>query len=335
MKQYILLTGGAGYIGSHVYVALLAAGYTPVIIDNFSNADAETPKSLAIITQSPVICHQFDILSENALEEIFRTYDFQAVVHFAAKKSVGESILNPLTYFETNSVGFVNLLRAMSNSNVKTLVFSSSASVYGTPDFLPINERADTGYTNPYGFTKLICEQMLEQIYTADTEWNIGILRYFNPVGAHSSGLLKESPRNAKYPPENLMPRLLRVARGVDQFLTVFGDDYSTPDGTGIRDYIHVTDLARGHVLSLQNLLKTKQGHLLNLGTGQGYSVLELITNFSAACNVDLPYTIVGRRPGDIATCYADPSKAEKVIGFKAQNGIYEMCRSSWNAAKS
>lgn len=334
MTQHILLTGGAGYIGSHVYVALIGAGYTPVIIDNFSNADAETPDSLQVITQSPVICHRCDILDQGALNDVFAQYDFKAVIHFAAKKAVGESVRDPLLYFEVNGAGFLNLLRAMSDADVKTLVFSSSATVYGTPDVLPITEEAATGYTNPYGYTKLAGEQMLEQICAADPDWTVGVLRYFNPVGTHSSGLLKESPRGAKYPPENLMPRLLQVATGEQPFLTVFGDDYDTPDGTGVRDYIHVSDLAQGHVLSLNKLLETGQGHLLNLGTGQGYSVLEFIQNFSAACEIDLPYKIMDRRPGDIAACYADPSKAEQVIGFKAEHGIYEMCRSSWNAAK-
>lgn len=334
MAKYILLTGGAGYIGSHVYVALIGAGYTPVIIDNFSNADAETPKSLEVITQAPVICHRCDILDQDALADVFSQYDFQAVIHFAAKKAVGESVRDPLLYFEVNGAGFLNLLRAMSNADVKTLVFSSSATVYGTPDILPITEDAPTGYTNPYGYTKLAGEQMLEQICTADPDWTVGVLRYFNPVGTHSSGLLKESPRGAKYPPENLMPRLLQVATGEQPFLTVFGDDYDTPDGTGVRDYIHVSDLAKGHVLSLDKLLETGQGHLLNLGTGQGYSVLEFIQTFSAACDVELPYKIMDRRPGDIAACYADPSKAQEVIGFKAEHGLYDMCRSSWNAAQ-
>lgn len=335
MSKYILLTGGAGYIGSHVYVALVAAGYTPVIVDNFSNADAGTPQSLEMITQGSVLVHELDILDADALRDVFDQYDFAAVIHFAAKKAVGESVRDPLLYFEVNGAGFLNLLRAMSNADVKTLVFSSSATVYGTPDILPITEDAPTGYTNPYGYTKLAGEQMLEQICAADPDWTVGVLRYFNPVGAHSSGYLRESPRGAKFPPENLMPRLLDVATGKVDSLTVFGDDYDTPDGTGVRDYIHVSDLARGHVLSLDKLLETGQGHLLNLGTGQGYSVLELIQNFSAACEVELPYKIMERRPGDIGACYADPSKAEQVIGFKAEHGIYEMCRSSWHSTQT
>jgi len=335
MAKHILLTGGAGYIGSHVYVALVAAGYTPVIVDNFSNADAQTPQSLETITQGPVLIHELDILDRDALRAVFDQYDFHAVIHFAAKKAVGESVRDPLLYFEVNCSGYLTLLREMERAGVKTLVFSSSATVYGTPDILPITEEAPTGYTNPYGYTKLAGEQMIAQICEADPEWTVGVLRYFNPVGAHSSGYLRESPRGAKFPPENLMPRLLDVATGKNPFLTVFGDDYDTPDGTGVRDYIHVSDLARGHVLSLDKLLETKQGHLLNLGTGQGYSVLELIQNFSAACDIELPYQIQDRRPGDIGACYADPSKAEEVIGFKAEHGIYEMCRSSWYSTQT
>lgn len=334
MAKHILLTGGAGYIGSHVYVALTDAGYTPVILDNFSNADEETPQSLELITKAPVICHRCDILDAGALRDVFAQYDFAAVIHFAAKKAVGESVRDPLLYFEVNCSGFLNLLRAMEQAGVKTLVFSSSATVYGTPETLPITEDAATGFTNPYGYTKMAGEQMLEQICAADPDWTVGTLRYFNPVGAHPSGLLTESPRKAKIPPENLMPRLLDVAIGKQPFITVFGNDYDTPDGTGVRDYIHVSDLARGHVLSLNKLLETGQGHLLNLGTGQGYSVLELIQNFSAACAVDLPYKIMPRRPGDIAACYADPSKARDTIGFKAEFSVDEMCASSWNSAK-
>ena len=335
MSKHILLTGGAGYIGSHVYVALVDAGYTPVILDNFSNADDETPQSLELITKAPVICHRCDILDAAAVQGVFAQYDFTAVIHFAAKKAVGESVRDPLLYFEVNGTGFLNLLRAMERAGVKTLVFSSSATVYGTPEILPITEDAATGFTNPYAPPPPAGEQMLDQIAAADPDWTIGTLRYFNPVGAHPSGLLTESPRKAKHPPENLMPRLLDVAIGKQPFITVFGDDYDTPDGTGVRDYIHVSDLARGHVLSLNRLLETDESHLLNLGTGQGYSVLELIQNFSAACAVDLPYKIMPRRPGDIAACYADPSRARDLIGFEAEHGVDEMCRSSWNSANS
>lgn len=334
MTGHILLTGGAGYIGSHVYVALSDAGYTPVILDNFSNADEQTPANLELITNKPVICHRGDIRDQALLSEIFDSYDIRAAIHFAAKKAVGESVRDPLLYFEVNCAGLLSLLRAMNEASVKTLVFSSSATVYGTPETLPIREDAPTGFTNPYGYTKLSGEQMVDQIATADPEWVVGVLRYFNPVGAHPSGLLVESPRGARFPPENLMPRLLDVAIGKTEYLTVFGNDYDTPDGTGVRDYIHVSDLARGHVLSLDALLSSGEGHLLNLGTGSGYSVLELIDNFSKACGVDLPYRIMARRPGDIAACYADPAKAAKVIGFRAEHGVEEMCRSSWNSAR-
>lgn len=334
MGAHILLTGGAGYIGSHVYVALAEAGYTPVILDNFSNADAATPQHLELITGAPVTLYKGDIRDAALLNRIFETHDIRAAIHFAAKKAVGESVRDPLLYFEVNGTGLLTLVRAMSDHGCKTLVFSSSATVYGLPKVLPVTEEAPTGFTNPYGYTKLMGEQMLAQIADADPEWVVGILRYFNPVGAHPSGLLVESPRGAKFPPENLMPRLLDVATGKVESLTVFGNDYDTPDGTGVRDYIHVSDLARGHVLSLNRLLETGQGHLLNLGTGQGYSVLEMITTFSAACGIDLPYRIVDRRPGDVAALYADPSKARAELGFTAEYGLEDMCRSSWHSAR-
>jgi UDP-glucose 4-epimerase len=328
MPASILLTGGAGYIGSHCHVALVAAGFQVVILDNFSNARDDVPERLEILTGAPVVCYRADVRDADALARIFAAHDFAAVVHFAARKAVAESVQLPLDYADSNIAGLIGLLKAMRNAGVFRLVFSSSATVYGAPEVLPIPETAATGHTNPYGFSKLVCEQLLDQLAAADGRWAFGVLRYFNPAGAHNSGLIGEDPGDI---PNNLMPFIARVATGDLPALNVFGDDYDTPDGTGVRDYIHVEDLAEGHVLSLRRLLETGEGHLVNLGTGRGHSVLEVLRAYSDACGRDLPHVIAPRRQGDVAACYADPRRAEALLGFRARRDLGAMCASSWN----
>lgn len=328
MAKRILLTGGAGYIGSHTYVALLEAGYECVVLDNFSNASHSVPPVLEKITGVPVQLVEGDVLDRDCLDRIFSAHHIDAVIHFAAFKSVGESVANPLAYMQCNIGGLVTLMQAMEAAGVFHLVFSSSASVYGTPQTLPVPETAPLSYASPYGYTKLACEQIIAQACAADPRWAVGVLRYFNPVGAHPSGLIGEDPKDI---PNNLMPYIAKVAAGELPQLSVFGNDYPTQDGTGVRDYIHVCDLAAGHVLSLQSLLEKNAGHLVNLGTGQGYSVLELLAAYSKACGRDLPYEIVERRPGDPAASFADPQKAKDVLGFRATHDLDEMCASSWH----
>ncbi len=328
MPRKILLTGGAGYIGSHTYVALKAAGHEVVILDNFSNARHDVLTRLELITGQPVECQRGDVLDAAGLADLFARHDFAAVVHFAARKAVGESARLPLEYIEANCSGLIVLLKAMQAAQVHRLVFSSSATVYAETDRLPIPEDAPLGYSSPYAYTKLMGEQILAQVAAADPKWAFGILRYFNPAGAHQSGLIGEDPRDI---PNNLMPFIARVAVGDLPELTVFGDDYPTPDGTGVRDYVHVEDLARGHVLSLAALLTEGKGHTVNLGTGIGYSVMDMLTAYSRACGRDLPYKIGPRRPGDLAAYFGDPRLAETRLGFRAELGMDEMCRSSWN----
>jgi UDP-glucose 4-epimerase len=323
----ILLTGGAGYIGSHTYLALFAAGYEVVIVDDFSNAQRDVIDRLEIITGAPVICYEGDILDTRLLDRVFADHAFAGVVHFAAKKAVGESMRIPLDYFHINCGGFLNLLKAMERAGVFRIVFSSSATVYGAPETLPAPETAPRGYTNPYGFTKLFGEQVLEQLAEADPRWTGGILRYFNPAGAHPSGLIGEDPNDI---PGNLMPYIAKVATGELERLAVFGNDYDTPDGTGVRDYIHVTDLARGHVLSLGALMRG-ESHVVNLGTGKGYSVMEVLRAYEQACGHALPFVIAPRRPGDVAEVYADPARAHDLLGFLAENDLDDMCESSWH----
>ena len=327
MRGTILLTGGAGYIGSHTYVALVEAGYRVVILDNFSNARSDVPDRLEMITGAPVRVHRGDVLDAAGLAAVFAAHDFDAVVHFAARKAVGESMTMPLEYVETNCIGLVTLLKAMRAAGVFRLVFSSTATVYGTPEASPVPETAPRGANSTYALTKLMGEQILEALAAADPRWAFGVLRYFNPAGAHASALIGEDPADT---PNNLMPYIAKVATGELPYLTVFGNDYATPDGTGVRDYIHVEDLARGHVLSLDRLLATGEGHVLNLGTGRGYSVLEMLAAYSAACGRELPYVVGPRRPGDIDLYYADPRKAEALLGFRARRTLAEMCASSW-----
>ncbi|MDC0738714.1 UDP-glucose 4-epimerase GalE [Cognatishimia sp. SS12] len=327
MTRHILLTGGAGYIGSHTYVELLAAGHQVTILDDFSNADRSVITRLAKLTgQMPQLLEQ-DIRDQAALARAFETHGFDAAIHFAAKKAVGESVAKPLDYVSCNVGGLVTLMQVMQAQGVFDLVFSSSATVYGDPEVLPIPETAPLSHTNPYGMTKLMGEEILRAAQIAEPRWRIGILRYFNPVGAHDSGLIGEDPNGI---PNNLMPYIAKVAAGELPHVQVFGDDYDTPDGTGVRDYIHVCDLARGHVQSLEALAREDAGHLVNLGTGRGISVLEMIAAYSVACGTVLPHKIAPRRAGDVASCYADPAKARAALGFDATRDLTDMCRSSW-----
>ena len=328
MTQTILLTGGAGYIGSHTYVALKEAGFGVVILDNFDNADPSVLERLQTITDAPVTCVEGSVLDGACLDQLFQDHKIDAVVHFAAKKAVGESCEIPLGYFESNTQGLIVLLNAMERAGVRRLVFSSSATVYGVPDVTPTPETAHYRPPTPYGLTKIIGEQMLLQTETHDPRWAFGILRYFNPAGAHASALIGEDPRGI---PDNLMPYIAKVATGELEHLNVFGGDWETPDGTGVRDYIHVEDLARGHVMSLTALLERGEGHLVNLGTGQGYSVLEMLAAYSKACGQDLPHVIAPRRAGDVPVYCAIPDRAREVLGFQTEKGLDEMCASSWN----
>lgn len=327
MSQRVLLTGGAGYIGSHTYVALIDAGYEVLILDNFGNASRQVPSRLKAVTGADVQVIEADVLDRAALDRIFAEHAIDAVIHFAAYKSVGESVRNPLAYMQNNVGGLVTLMQAMDAADIRRLVFSSSATVYGEAEQLPTPETAPLGYGNPYGHSKLICEQIIEETVAADPRWAVGVLRYFNPVGAHPSGLIGEDPSGV---PDNLMPYVAKVAAGDLPMLSVFGDDYPTPDGTGVRDYIHVSDLAQGHVLSLKALERDGKGHIVNLGTGRGYSVLELIAAYARASNQHIPYKIAPRRPGDAASSYADPSLARTVLGFEAKYDLHDMCRTSW-----
>lgn len=329
MTHSVLLTGGAGYIGSHTYVALIEAGYRVVLLDDFSNAKRSVPARLGQLTgQNNVEVIEGSVLDGPLLERVITDHSIDAVVHFAAKKAVGESVTDPLGYIETNLSGLTTLLRAMEAKGVGKLVFSSSATVYGEPDETPTKETAELRFTNPYAFTKVTSEHVLRQVADSSDAWAFGVLRYFNPVGAHPSGLIGEDPEGI---PNNLMPFIAKVATGELDQLRVFGDDYPTPDGTGVRDYIHVCDLARAHVLSLNALFDAGKGHLVNIGTGQGYSVLEMHKAYETACGKALPYEIVARRPGDVPIYLADPSLAKSTLGFETELGLDDMCRDSWN----
>ena len=325
--MHILLTGGAGYIGSHTYIELVKAGFKPVILDNFYNAKPEVLKRLETITGAPVPFVEADIRDRAALDAVFAKWPFTAVVHFAGLKAVGESVAKPLMYYDNNVSGTVNLLEAMAAAKVKQLVFSSSATVYGDPHAVPIREDFPLSATNPYGRSKLMIEDILRDLYKSDASWDLALLRYFNPVGAHESGLIGEDPQGI---PNNLMPFVAQVAVGKREKLSVFGNDYPTPDGTGVRDYIHVVDLAKGHVKALQKLAGNPGLVTVNLGTGQGYSVLDMVRAFEKAAGKSIPYQIVERRPGDIAACYADPANALAVLGWQAEKNLEDMCADGW-----
>ena len=328
MNKTVLVTGGAGYIGSHTCVELLDRGYTPVVIDNFSNSSEESVKRVEKITGKKVRLYCGDVRDAELLDKIFTENKIDWVIHFAGLKAVGESVSKPIEYYYNNIAGTLVLCDVMRRHNVKNIVFSSSATVYGDPAFIPITEECPKGkITNPYGQTKGMLEQVLEDIHVSDPEWNVILLRYFNPIGAHKSGLIGEDPKGI---PNNLVPYVAQVAIGKLETLGVFGDDYDTPDGTGVRDYIHVVDLAKGHVAAIKKLEKKKGVLIYNLGTGKGYSVLDVVHAFEKACGKEIPYTIKPRRPGDIATCYADPAKAKAELGWEAQYGIEEMCADSW-----
>ncbi len=327
----ILVTGGAGYIGSHTCVELLESGYEVAVIDNYCNASPESMKRVEEITGKKVTVYEGDVRDRKLLEKIFREQKIEWVIHFAGLKAVGESCEKPLEYYDNNIGGTLVLLEEMGKHGCKRIVFSSSATVYGTPERLPLDEGcAAGGTTNPYGTSKYMQELILKDVYTADNEWTVALLRYFNPVGAHASGLIGEDPKGI---PNNLTPYIAKVAIGELKEIGVFGNDYPTPDGTGVRDYIHVTDLAKGHVAAIGKLEKPGV-YTYNLGTGRGYSVLEVIHAFEKACGQKLPYVIKPRRAGDIAACYADAGKAKRELGWEAKLGIDEMCASLWNWQK-
>jgi len=323
----ILVTGGAGYIGSHTCVELMEAGYEVVVVDNLCNSKHASLERVQQITAQSVDFYQVDLCDQAALEKVFAQKKPDAVIHFAGLKAVGESVKLPIPYYQNNIAGTLNLLQVMDQYAVKDIVFSSSATVYGDPASLPITEDFPLSATNPYGRSKLIIEEMLGDVFFADKQWNIALLRYFNPVGAHISGLIGEDPNGI---PNNLMPYISQVAVGKLEKLSVFGGDYDTPDGTGVRDYIHVVDLAKGHIKALQKLTQKPGLVTWNLGTGKGYSVIEMAEAFAKASGQKVPYQIVGRRAGDIAACYADATKAFNEIGWKAEKGLQEMCEDTW-----
>ena len=325
----ILVTGGAGFIGSHTCVELLNAGYDVVVVDNLYNASKKALDRVEQITGKKVTFYEADILDRDALNAIFDKEQIDSVIHFAGYKAVGESVRKPIEYYYNNITGTLILCDVMRNHGVKNIVFSSSATVYGDPAFIPITEECPKGkITNPYGQTKGMLEQVLTDIFVSDPEWRVVLLRYFNPIGAHKSGLIGEDPKGI---PNNLVPYVAQVAIGKLKCLGVFGNDYDTHDGTGVRDYIHVVDLAKGHVAAIKKVEKTEPGVLIyNLGTGKGYSVLDVVHAFEKACGKEIPYEIKPRRAGDIATCYADPTKAKKELGWVAEYGIEEMCEDSW-----
>ena len=325
----ILVTGGAGFIGSHTCVELLNAGYEVVVVDNLYNASEKALERVEQITGKKVTFYEADILDRDALNAIFDKEQIESVIHFAGYKAVGESVRKPIEYYYNNITGTLILCDVMRKHNVKNIVFSSSATVYGDPAFIPITEECPKGkITNPYGQTKGMLEQVLTDIFVSDPEWRVVLLRYFNPIGAHKSGLIGEDPKGI---PNNLVPYVAQVAIGKLKCLGDFGNDYDTHDGTGVRDYIHVVDLAKGHVAAIQKVEKTEPGVLIyNLGTGKGYSVLDVVHAFEKACGKEIPYEIKPRRAGDIATCYADPTKAKKELGWVAEYGIEEMCEDSW-----
>ncbi|WP_077533732.1 UDP-glucose 4-epimerase GalE [Massiliimalia massiliensis] len=324
----VLVTGGAGFIGSHTCVELLNSGEEIVVLDNFCNSKPEVLDKIRQLTGKDFKFYEVDLLDPDGVEKVFAENDIEIVIHFAGLKAVGESVQKPLKYYHNNITGTLILCEAMKRHNVKKIVFSSSATVYGNPHTVPIKEDFPLSTTNPYGSTKLMLERILTDLNVADPEWNVTLLRYFNPIGAHKSGLIGENPNGI---PNNLMPYICQVANGTLPRLNVFGDDYPTPDGTGVRDYIHVVDLAVGHVKAVERARELDGVNIYNLGTGTGYSVLDIVKAFEKANNLKIPYVIAPRRAGDIPACYADPTKAKEVLGWEAQYGIEEMCRDSWN----
>ena len=332
----ILVTGGTGFIGSHTVVELLNTGYKVIIVDNLSNSKIEVLNAIKEITgkdDESIKFYQLDLLNKDDLDKVFdENNDITACIHFAALKAVGESVEKPIEYYRNNIGGTINLVDCMRKHNVKKIVFSSSATVYGDPDVVPIKETANAERaTNPYGETKVINERILTDLYNSDNDWSVTLLRYFNPIGAHESGLIGESPNGI---PNNLMPYINQVAEGKLECLKIFGNDYPTPDGTGVRDYIHVVDLAKGHIKAIQRAEKTNGVEIFNLGTGVGYSVLDIVNNFEKANGLKIKYEITERRAGDIAECYADPSKAKEILGWEAQKNLEDMCKDSWNFTK-
>jgi len=324
----ILVTGGAGYIGSHTCIELINAGYDVVVLDNLSNSSEKSLERVAQITGKHVPFYKVDILDREGMNEIFEKETIDSVIHFAGLKAVGESVAKPLEYYHNNITGTLLLCDVMRAHNVKNIIFSSSATVYGDPAFIPITEDCPKGkITNPYGQTKSMLEQILTDFNVADPEWNVVLLRYFNPIGAHESGLIGEDPKGI---PNNLLPYIAQVAVGKLECLGVFGDDYDTVDGSGVRDYIHVVDLAKGHVKALKKIEEKAGVKVYNLGTGNGYSVLQVVKAFEKACGKEIPYAIKPRRPGDIATCYADATKAKEELGWEAEYDIERMCADSW-----
>lgn len=332
--MHILVTGGAGYIGSHTCLLLLEAGYRVTVVDNLANSSRESLDRVEELTGQKIAFFQVDLLDRDRLAEVFAGVPekIDAVIHFAGKKAVGESVEKPLLYYSNNLTGTLNLCEVMAAHGVKNIIFSSSATVYGDPATVPIREDFPLSCTNPYGRTKLMIEEILRDVHHADNEWNVCLLRYFNPVGAHRSGRIGEDPDGI---PNNLVPYIAQVAVGKLARLSVFGNDYPTPDGTGVRDYIHVVDLAQGHVNAIARLLQRPGVVVYNLGTGRGYSVLEMVKAFALACGREIPYRIVGRRPGDIAICYADPTKALAELGWQADLGLREMCEDTWRWQKN
>ena len=324
----VLVTGGAGYIGSHTCVELLERGYGVIVADNLVNSSAKSLERVQQITGKSLDFYEIDVRDRAALDRIFEKHDINCAIHFAGLKAVGESVAMPLEYYDNNLNSTITLCRAMKDHGVKNIVFSSSATVYSGDNEMPLKESSRTGMcTNPYGWTKYMSEQILRDTAFADEEWSIALLRYFNPIGAHKSGLIGEDPRGI---PNNLMPFISQVAVGRRDHLSVFGDDYPTPDGTGVRDYIHVVDLARGHVCAIEYMQKHKGENVFNLGTGMGYSVLDMVKAFERVTGIKIPYEIVARRPGDLATVYSSPDKSAELLGWKAQYNLDDMCRDTW-----
>lgn len=330
--QTILVTGGAGYIGSHTCVELLNENYNIIIVDDFSNSKPEVIKNIKKITNKNVIFYEGNVCDKELIKKIFKENKIDAVIHFAGYKAVGESVAKPLMYYRNNIDSTLTLLEVMQEYNCKKIVFSSSATVYGSPERLPIDEQSRLSVTNPYGATKLYIEGILKDLYISDNEWSIAILRYFNPIGAHESGLIGENPNGI---PNNLVPYIVKVANKELPELSIFGNDYNTPDGTGVRDYIHVVDLARGHVKSIEQVFKETGIDYYNLGAGQGYSVLDLVKTFEKVNNVKVPYKIVGRRPGDIAECYANPNYAKEKLNWEAKLNLEDMLKSAYLYSKN